>query len=231
MNGKRAAMVAVVTTMGAMGVAYAVSATPGNRVLRGCVNRRSGALRLVAGHAKCRRRERSVVWNKRGPVGAAGAAGAPGAPGATGAAGPKGDTGATGPAGPSYTAVGMGDQVSDPTATPDQTIADARSENEAYSFTAPSAGKYYVRYFTPGLGWTCSAATARAGLYVDGTPVPATSKLIGSSGSPVTQEWVAVVALTAAPHELSLQADCLVGNSPTTSSTSTLGTWTVMLTG
>src|SRR4051812_8907385 len=118
MSGKRGVAAAVVAAMTAATVAYAVGASTDSGALHGCVNRRSGALRVVGANAKCRpvrRRhgkvvfagERSVAWNRQGPVGPAGPAGATGATGSPGAAGAKGDTGATGPAGPVYTAVGM----------------------------------------------------------------------------------------------------------------------------
>jgi hypothetical protein len=83
-------------------------------VIQACV-RKDGRLRLVARASDCRKYERAVSWNVRGPrgepglpgpagpVGPAGAAGAPGAegaPGAAGAQGPAGPQGERGPQGP-----------------------------------------------------------------------------------------------------------------------------------
>ncbi len=75
------------------GGAYAVSGgfTP---VIHGCVNGRSGALRVLSHGTACRSGEHALAFDQRGPAGPAGARGA------TGAAGPAGAQGATGPAGP-----------------------------------------------------------------------------------------------------------------------------------
>src|SRR3954447_24257682 len=207
--------------------AFALGAqTSSSTAIRACINKRTGALRLRGGHACRKRKERVLSWNRRGPVGPAGTAGAAGATGPAGVAGPKGDTG---PAGPVFTAVKMGD-VSDPPATPDEAIETARGYNNAFTFTAPTAGRYYVQFFTPGFGRDCTFAAPRAGLYVDGAPVPGTLKIVGPASAPNPGEWVALVNLTAAPHEVSLQADG-VGGTVTGAGTSTIPAWTVMLTG
>jgi hypothetical protein len=68
----------------------------------GCVDGKSGALRIPKAGARCRRGERRVAWGARGPrgpVGASGANGAPGAAGPPGAAGAPGEAGAGGAAG------------------------------------------------------------------------------------------------------------------------------------
>jgi len=63
-------------------------------------------MRLVTQNASCRRNERPVSWNVRGPqgdpgpAGPAGPAGADGAPGPAGPAGPPGQIGERGPQGP-----------------------------------------------------------------------------------------------------------------------------------
>ena len=78
-------MLALVVALG--GGAYAVTSHSAERahskVLRGCVDKRSGALRIVKSGRKCAKGETVVKWNQKGPVGATGAAGAPGAAGAT----------------------------------------------------------------------------------------------------------------------------------------------------
>jgi hypothetical protein len=56
-------------------------------------------LRVVEGNADCRRNERPLTWNLRGPQGPAGTSGATGPAGATGPPGPAGPPGAPGAAG------------------------------------------------------------------------------------------------------------------------------------
>ena len=74
-------------------------------VIHACVGR-TGRMRLVTQSASCRRNERRVSWNVRGPqgdpgpAGPAGPAGADGAPGPAGPAGPPGQVGERGPQGP-----------------------------------------------------------------------------------------------------------------------------------
>lgn len=78
-------VLALVVALG--GGAYAVTShSPGRadaKVLRGCVDRHSGELRIVKAGHRCGKGESAVKWNKLGPVGATGPAGAPGAAGAT----------------------------------------------------------------------------------------------------------------------------------------------------
>jgi len=70
---------------------YFAASEPGS--ITGCVNKKTGALRIVA---KCTSAERSIQWGKIGPAGAVGEIGLPGEPGPAGAMGPAG---AVGPAG------------------------------------------------------------------------------------------------------------------------------------
>ena len=81
----------------------------GAGTIHACAARKDGRLRLVARPRDCRRQERPVAWNVRGPHGEPGPAGRPGDPGprgpkgddgAAGAAGAAGATGAAGPTGP-----------------------------------------------------------------------------------------------------------------------------------
>jgi hypothetical protein len=77
------------------GAAVAATQIPDrNGVIHGCRKVQGGALRVVARDAACRRGEKPLSWNRRGPVGPAGPAGA------AGPAGPKGEQGPQGPAGP-----------------------------------------------------------------------------------------------------------------------------------
>jgi len=83
------------------GGAVAVARAPhdATATIQACV-RKDGRLRLVAERADCRRTERPVSWNVRGPQGEPGPAGPVGPAGADGAPGANGVDGAPGPAGP-----------------------------------------------------------------------------------------------------------------------------------
>jgi hypothetical protein len=117
----KAAIAAVSTVVLAttIGGTYAAStAAAKNKVLHGCVNIKSGQLRMVSAPSDCVTkggpavRERVVSWNQKGVKGAKGAPGADGADGidgidgvdgvdgVDGAVGPRGATGAPGPQGP-----------------------------------------------------------------------------------------------------------------------------------
>jgi hypothetical protein len=94
--------VALMTTSIALGGS---SSTSASKTIRGCVNKKTGVVRVAA---KCKKGERKIVWNIRGAKGAAGQAGTQGATGdkgetgaagAAGAQGLKGDKGETGAAG------------------------------------------------------------------------------------------------------------------------------------
>ena len=61
--------------------------------ITGCVNKKTGALRIVA---KCTSAERSIQWGKIGPTGEPGEKGLPGEPGPAGAIGPAGAQGLPG---------------------------------------------------------------------------------------------------------------------------------------
>lgn len=68
--------------------------------ISGCVNKKTGALRIAS---KCTNLERPISWAKQGPQGVKGDTGLQGEKGETGSAGPqgeKGETGAQGIAGP-----------------------------------------------------------------------------------------------------------------------------------
>jgi lamin tail-like protein/collagen triple helix repeat protein len=103
--------VAVLVCTAAVGTAIAAGGhgqppTGGDEtVIRACANG-YGWLRLVDSTSSCRRRERAVSWNVRGP---AGQRGVDGAQGPAGPAGPKGSPGPAGPSGPSGAAGEKGD--------------------------------------------------------------------------------------------------------------------------
>jgi lamin tail-like protein/collagen triple helix repeat protein len=91
----------------ALGAGVALAAQPDttrrtNAVITACVKKTGGQVRIVGSKASCRRGERALSWNTRGPAGergANGAAGTPGPAGPIGAVGAKGDTGPPGVAG------------------------------------------------------------------------------------------------------------------------------------
>jgi len=81
----------IVAGAAAGGLAFAAA---GGGAITACAGKRTGALRLAT---NCRRGERPVLWNQRGPAGTPGSVG-PSGP--TGPAGPRGSAGSPGPAGP-----------------------------------------------------------------------------------------------------------------------------------
>ena len=97
----RAIVIACVTAFAvASATALAGAGARADGVIVGCQKPGKGFLRVVRDASDCRRNERVVTWNERGPAGAQGAAGPAGAPGPAGPQGPKGDTGAAGAVGP-----------------------------------------------------------------------------------------------------------------------------------
>ncbi len=92
-----ASTLALVFAMG--GGAYAALAPAANDVIYTCYSRSTGALRVVHRTTRCRRRERALAFNQRGPVGPEGPRGVVGPPGPTGKTGATGKTGKTGAGG------------------------------------------------------------------------------------------------------------------------------------
>jgi hypothetical protein len=87
------------------GAAVALRDAPdaATRRIQACAAKKDGRLRIVPNGRHCRRQERPVSWNVRGPAGAPGFPGPPGMQGPSGpkgAAGPKGGQGERGPEGP-----------------------------------------------------------------------------------------------------------------------------------
>ena len=103
MYGRAIVIVAVTAIAFASATTFAGASAQADGVIVGCQKPGTGFLRVVQEASDCRRKERVVTWNERGPAGPQGPAGPAGAQGAVGPPGPKGDTGsagATGPAGP-----------------------------------------------------------------------------------------------------------------------------------
>lgn len=83
-----------------MGIGSQVAVSQ-SQTINGCVNKRTGVLKIAE---TCTNRERKISWNvlgARGPQGPAGSPGSSGPAGPAGSPGSTGATGATGPAGPS----------------------------------------------------------------------------------------------------------------------------------
>jgi hypothetical protein len=93
------AFLALVFAMGGFAVAANQSATK-SKAITGCYSKKTGDLRIaVKGKKKCRKGEKRVRWNKRGPRGLSGPQGGSGPRGAQGEPGIQGEAGPQGPAG------------------------------------------------------------------------------------------------------------------------------------
>src|SRR5688572_6302803 len=72
-------------------------------IIRACIAKNSGDLRILATDDTCKSNETALQWNVPGPTGPSGPIGVTGPmgpQGVTGATGPQGPAGATGPQGP-----------------------------------------------------------------------------------------------------------------------------------
>lgn len=90
-----ASVLALLFAMG--GGAYAFASSSGGGVIHGCVQKRTGSLRVIFGKQKCGKSEKPIIWNRTGPQGLQGPTGSTGARGVQGAQGVQGITGAPGP--------------------------------------------------------------------------------------------------------------------------------------
>ncbi len=89
----------------ALACLWAAAAAPAHAgtVIHACVNKQTGALRIVPAGTTCKVTESAVTWNTtgpQGPVGPAGPQGPAGPAGPKGPAGPQGQQGAQGQQGP-----------------------------------------------------------------------------------------------------------------------------------
>jgi hypothetical protein len=171
--------------------------------IHGCVSKK-GKLRLIKAGKHCGKGKHRIAWNQRGP---------------------QGIRGIQGPPGPTFGATALG-QASDPPAGPDESSGSAAGSGRHFAFTLPAAGKVYVRYFSPSLTRNCSTGAARAGLYLDGAPVPKSDQQIG----PEVIEVVSVTPAAAGPHAVELREDCPAGDLAIGSDVPN-STWTVLLLG
>lgn len=121
------------------GIGYADLGS-GSSTIKGCVNKRSGLLRIVAGGSRCRRGESSLTFNKRGPQGERGPRGERGARGATGPTGSQGPQGPIGPPGDTAYSIVDGSGCDEIQAAIDGLPADGGAvlvEDGVYTCTAP----------------------------------------------------------------------------------------------
>ena len=92
-----AALIGIITVGSAPQAAQQTATSP---VIRACVDRASGDMRIPRTTRPCFARERTLTWSVTGPAGPVGPAGAQGPTGPQGPAGADGAPGARGPAGP-----------------------------------------------------------------------------------------------------------------------------------
>jgi hypothetical protein len=85
-----ALVVVAVLVAGALGAVGAIGAGSKSAVVRACVSKQTGALRIVSAKRRCLKTERRLTWNQRGARGPAGKGGRAGATGPQGSQGPAG---------------------------------------------------------------------------------------------------------------------------------------------
>jgi hypothetical protein len=106
---KLVAPAAVLVLAAGIGVASAGIPSGGGKI-SGCYAKKTGALRVVSDGKKCKKNEKALFWNQKGPKGdvgpqgpkgsSGGSTGSSGGPGQKGPQGPKGDKGPKGDPGP-----------------------------------------------------------------------------------------------------------------------------------
>ena len=97
----RVTVLGAVAVLGVVAVAFAAAAIPDDDgTIHACRMLKSGNIRVVADPDSCRRKERKISWNIRGPKGDAGPAGVAGSQGPPGEQGTTGEPGVAGPPGP-----------------------------------------------------------------------------------------------------------------------------------
>ena len=96
----------------------------------------------------------------------------------------------------------------DPPASPDDP-----DRYQPLEFTMPFRGKVTITAIIPWWWNSCSAGSMRAGLYVDGNPVPATHQNVPSSDSDARgSAFVGTLTLARGPHRADIGVDCPDGN-------------------
>lgn len=126
------AILALFVALGGSSYAAIRAASQGGRVFHGCVDKHTGALRVVQAGSRCRKGpsgEFAIAWNQKGTPGVAGVPGAAGHAGATGATGPSGNQG------PAGTARAYGSVPASCAALTTCTLTAAQNASVAHPFT------------------------------------------------------------------------------------------------
>jgi hypothetical protein len=172
-------LLALFVALGGTGYAVIKSSTvpDKNGVFHGCVNKSSGALRIVEQAGSCKKKtkrhaaELEVRWSEQGPKGATGAAGAAGKDGTNGAAGANGTTivarpRSTGP----VTTTSSPQGVPMTSATWAQAVGEVNQFVGSITFHAPAASNCTYQ-LTPGSFFVGSLTVS---VKIDGTAIGGT---------------------------------------------------------
>jgi hypothetical protein len=79
----------------------------------------------------------------------------------------------------------------------------------AFVFTLPTAGTLEATALLPDSFGTCSSDVMRAGLYLDGKPMPHSEQQLTSV--PAVQALIGIVPATSGAHTITIGADCATG--------------------
>ena len=172
------------------GGAYAVSGGF-TTVIHGCVNGRSGALRVLSHGTACRSGERALAFDQRGPVGAAGARGAMGA---AGPAGPIGAAGPAGPAGPAGSAA-AGSAVASAYILGDHSVAGYINSKGGAPTVTGTTSSFFVTF--PGVTLTANTIVQATGTGLQGTSGSVQS-MFPLAYVDTTNHWIQVTTYTGA---------------------------------
>ncbi|GAB3242711.1 hypothetical protein [Nocardioides dilutus] len=94
----------------------------------------------------------------------------------------------------------------DPVAAPDVPAADA------HAFTVPRAGTVVIEYAAEVFNGSCSGASARAGLYLDGAPLSGTGVPVPPPSDPPESVILkATAAVAGGAHTVAVGLDCPTG--------------------
>jgi hypothetical protein len=172
-----------VTGAGAALAAARDDGSPSGGVIRACSRIGDGRLRL-AGPAGCRRQERAISWNVKGPAGDPGPAGPSGPEGPAGPTGAPGPPGPPGPAGPPGAAGQTGPQGSPgPAGPPGPGLAKLEDLQGTACSAGSGTGSIVVTYDANHVAvLTCSLSTSTASIRVNevatGTTASATDEFV-----------------------------------------------------
>jgi lamin tail-like protein/collagen triple helix repeat protein len=154
--------------------------------IQACALKHHGSLRLVSTAADCRRYERPVAWNVRGPQGEPGTSGPAGPPGA---AGPRGERGPAGPPGPQG-----------PKGDPGAGIGSLEALDGVACRAGGQSGRVALSYDASGRAtFTCTSAPPPP----SETPVVRINELATGTSASATDEFVELVNAGSAAADIS----------------------------